>query len=195
MDPLKKPDSVDADVVQNLGPLKPLVGVWEGDKGVDVSPSPTGPVETKYRERLTFEPVGPVVNGSQVLYGLRYATTAWPLGEQGAFHEELGYWLWDSRAGLVMRCFMVPRAVMVNATGAAEPDARSFVMEAVAGAGDAGVLSNPFLYEACKTERYECKVTLGDDGSFSYAEDTVLRIRGQADLFHHTDQNTLERVS
>jgi hypothetical protein len=38
-------------------------------------------------------------------------------------------------------------------------------------------------------------VTFDEDGSFSYAEDTVMRIKGLSDLFHHTDRNTLRRVT
>ena len=41
--------------------------------------------------------------------------------------------------------------------------------------------------------RYELTVTLLDDGSFSYREDTQLKIHGQQELFHHTDENTLVR--
>jgi hypothetical protein len=39
------------------------------------------------------------------------------------------------------------------------------------------------------------KVTIHDDQSFSYEEDTQLKIQGQKDLFHHIDKNTLKRIS
>lgn len=192
---LAKPDAVDTDILPNLGPLAALAGVWEGDQGIDVSPTPAGSEETRYRERIVFEPMGPVVNGPQVLYGLRYATTAWPLGEDDAFHEEVGYWLWDPERKLVMRCFMVPRAVLVSAGAVVEPDARQYTMTAECGDKALGVLSNPFLAEFTNTDRYECTITVHDDGSFSYQEDTVLRIHGQDEQFHHTDENRLQRVS
>lgn len=191
MDVYKKPEHPDEDVAARLGPLASLVGTWEGDQGVDVAPSAGGQVETRYRERIVFDPVGPVVNGPQVLYGLRYATTAWPVGEANPFHEEVGYWLWDSAAGLVLRCFIVPRGVTVLAGGAAAPDAREFRMQAEVGSQTFGILSSPFLDEAFKTVRYEVTVRVGDDGTFSYEEDSVLKIHGEADLFHHTDRNTL----
>ena len=35
---------------------------------------------------------------------------------------------------------------------------------------------------------------LNDDGSFTYEEDTMIRIKGQEELFHHTDANTLFKV-
>ena len=191
MDVFKKPDLVDEDIVKNLGPLAALSGIWEGDQGIDVSPSAKGPVETKYRERITFEPMGPVVNGPQVLYGLRYATVAWPSGKDKPFHEEVGYWLWDPQAQLVLRCFIVPRGVTVNAGGHADPQARMFHMTAEIGSETFGVMSNPFLDKAFKTMRYDVKVTIHNQGHFSYEEDTQLKIQGQHELFHHTDQNTL----
>lgn len=185
---------MDNDSNTQLGPLAALAGIWEGDSGIDVSPSANGPVETKFREHISFEPMGPVRNGPQVLYGLKYATVVWPLGESEPFHEELGYWLWDGEAEQVMRCFIVPRGVVVNAGGQASAQATHFEMSADLGSQTYGVLSNPFLDKAFQTVRYELSVTLNADGSFSYAEDTQLKIPGQEDLFHHTDSNTLTRV-
>jgi len=180
-----------ADILPDLGPLAPLAGVWEGDAGVDVAPGPSGPVETRYREHLIFEPCGPVINGPQVLYGLRYSTTAWPLGEASPFHEETGYWLWDAQAEQVMRCFMVPRGVTILAGGTASADATELRMSAVCGSETFGILSNPFLAQAFKTVRYELTVNILEDGSFSYSEDTQLDISQQNDIFHHTDRNIL----
>ncbi len=62
-----------------LGPLERLQGTWEGDAGLDVSfLNAKGVIgETPFRERTTFNPFGPVDNGSQVLYGLDYRTAAW----------------------------------------------------------------------------------------------------------------------
>ena len=195
MDIYKEPENVDADIVANLGPLSRLAGVWEGDQGLDVAPERGGAEETPYRERLVLEPMGPVLNGPQLLYGLRYATTAWPIGAADPFHEEVGYWLWDPGAKMVMRAFIVPRGVSLLAGGKAEPDATEFEMSAEVGAETFGVSSNPFLDETFKTVRFVVKVTIHEDGSFSYDEDTVLKIRDAGELFHHTDKNTLVRVS
>jgi len=193
MDVYNKPENISSDIVANLGPLAGLAGSWQGDKGIDTSPGRDGAVETKFREQMSFEPVGPVVNGPQILYGLRYSTTAWPIGEDDAFHEELGYWLWDPKDKQVMRCFMVPRGVTMIAGGHAEPQARSFAMTASVGSETYGILSNPFLDKGFKTVAYQLNVYLNDDGSLVYDEDTQLQIHGQADIFHHTDSNTLVR--
>lgn len=190
-------DSKSKDVLyyaEQLGPLAPLAGIWEGDQGQDVAPAAQGAKESKYRERITFEPLGPVKNGAQVLYGLRYATTAWRLGEAEAFHEEVGYWLWDATAGDVMRCFIVPRGVVVNAGGKSQPAAKEFSMQAECGSTVFGVLSNPYLEQNFKTVRYELKVTVHDENCFSYWEDTQLMRQPGTEIFHHTDQNKLIKV-
>lgn len=178
-----------------LGPLAPLAGVWEGDQGKDVAPSDSRGVETTpFRERMVFDPIGLVQNHEQNLYGLRYATTAWRLGEADPFHEEVGYWLWDGGAGQVMRCFIVPRGVSVLAGGDAAADARRMVMSAELGSPTFGIASNPFLDGHFRTVRYDLTVTLSDDGALHYEEDTQLQIPDQSEIFHHTDSNTLQKV-
>ena len=72
--------SADHEILAHLGPLAALAGTWEGQEGIDIAPAKDGSKETPFRERITFEPMGPVVNGPQTLYGLRYSTVAWPLG-------------------------------------------------------------------------------------------------------------------
>lgn len=182
--------------IVNLGPLAPLAGIWEGTKGGDVSPDddPTQVEHNKFRERLVLDPIGRVDNHAQMLYGLRYSTTAWRIGAAESFHEEVGYWLWDAANKQVMRCFIVPRGVSVIAGGTAEPNARTFSLRADQGSNTYGICSNQFLDVEFKTVRYELKVTVHDANSFSYEEDTVLKMKGQTDLFHHTDRNTLTRV-
>jgi len=39
------------------------------------------------------------------------------------------------------------------------------------------------------------EVTINDDGTWSYDEDTVLMIQGQSEPFHHRDRNTLSKVA
>lgn len=107
----------------------------------------------------------------------------------------MGYWLWDPGERQVLRCFIVPRGVAVIAGGTADPAARSFDLTAEVGAETYGICSNRFLDREFKTVRYELRVTVHDADSFSYEEDTVLRIKGQTGLFHHRDRNTLRRVA
>jgi hypothetical protein len=104
---------------KDLGPLAALAGTWEGDQGLDVSyHHAEGEIgETPYREKVDLKPFGPVDNGTQQLFGLDYRMSAFKQGEDEPFHTEVGYWLWDAKAGQVMRCFMVPRGQVVIAGG------------------------------------------------------------------------------
>lgn len=178
-----------------LGPLAGLIGIWEGDQGLDVSfHNAEGVVaDTPYRERVVFNPFGPVDNGQQCLYGLDYRMAAWRAGEDDPFHTEVGYWLWDGAAGQVTRCFMVPRGSTLIAGGAAAADDRSFTMVAERGSTTYGILSNPYLDEAARTTRFECTITVGD-GTFSYDETTTVFLTRLGHEMAHTDRNTLRRV-
>jgi len=182
------------EIIQNLGPLAALAGTWEGDKGIDFSRIKSKETTTKYRERILFEPLGPVNNGPQKLYGLRYSMTAWRIGEDDGFHEEVGYWLWDAANKQVLRCFMVPRGVLVNAGGDAKADSKSFHLEAEVGSETYGILSNKFLDETYKTKKYTLDLSINDDGSFSYKEVTHLWIPINEAIFLHSDENTLVKV-
>ena len=179
----------------NLGPLAALAGTWEGDRGTDVAPgADLGVMETAFRETMIFEPIGEVTNHQQSLYGLRYATTVWPIGDAEPFHEEVGYWLWDAANQQVMRSFTVPRGYTVLAGGTAAANASEFLMTADVGSETYGICSNLFMAEEFRTIRFECRVTIHDTDSFSYDEDTQIQIRGQNELFHHRDANRLSRV-
>jgi hypothetical protein len=181
-----------------LGPLARLVGTWEGERGLDVSYSHEKSTESENGlfERMTFSSFGPVDNGSQILFGLDYRTAAWRHGEEAEdpFHTEIGYWLWDSARGEVMRCFMVPRGVSILAIGSAEGGDTNFSMQAERGSVTNGILSNPYLDEASKSVSYSLDVDLSVDGQFAYSEDLVLEMNVQSGLYHHTDANTLRRV-
>ena len=180
-----------------LGPLATLVGTWEGGAGTDIAPAEPNRKETatsRYRERMTFEPIGLVDNHEQTLCGLRYLTVAWRIGQADAFHQDTGYWLWDAKNEQVMRAFVVPRGITVLAGGKAAADAKEFDLLAERGAPVFGVCSAPFLDAEFRTVRFTMKVRILGADEFSYEEDTVLEIPGQP-TFHHTDGNTLQRVT
>lgn len=183
-------------IIERLGPLAPLAGIWEGDKGDDTAPDDdrTGVERNLFRERLTLEPFGPVNNHEQEMFGLRYSTVAWRIGALDAFHEEVGYWLWEPATSTVLRCFLVPRGVSVIAGGKVEAHAKSFSLSAELGSRTFGICSNPFLDREFQTVRYDLTVTINGPGSFTYEEDTQLCIKNQAQIFHHRDRNTLTRI-
>ncbi len=46
-----EPEDVDFDTLRNLGPLAPLAGVWEGDRGLDVHLGGEGEKKDAFHER------------------------------------------------------------------------------------------------------------------------------------------------
>jgi hypothetical protein len=176
------------------GPLAALIGEWEGDEGLDVSfHNATGKVaETKFRERATFAPFGPVANGPQQLWGLDYRMAAWRLNEENPFHTEIGYWLWDGATGEVLRCFMVPRGSTTIAGGTAAIDATTFDLAAKLGDESYGVLSAPYLAKNARTTKYTCTVRT-EGGLYAYESCTTYHhVRGGE--IAHTDRNRLKKV-
>jgi hypothetical protein len=89
---------------------------------------------------------------------------------------------------------MVQRGVDVNAGGCVKEDDRSYRLEAECGSETYGVISNKFLEDTYKTKSYAVDVVIHDDGKFSYKQDTQLWIPINEAIFHHTDENTLEKV-
>ena len=177
------------------GPLGPLVGDWEGEGGLDRAfrHSESKVIDTPYLEKLSLKPFGPVDNGSQHLYGLDYKSAMWRGDETNPFHTEVGYWLWDSATGEVMRGFVVPRGITVLAGGTAVADATSFTLRATQGGAQYNIGENRYLAENASTLSYEVLITTTDD-TWTYAETTMLRMKEFAEPFAHTDHNTLRRV-
>ena len=179
------------------GPLAALAGEWEGEGGLDsaFSHSRGEVLATPFREKVIMKPFGPVDNGDQHLYGLDYRTAMWRDDEENPFHTEVGYWLWDAAAGEVMRGFVVPRGIVVLAGGSCAADATEFTMAAEIGTDRWAIGENTYLGANASTRRYEVTITVHGPDSWSYSENTTLRMKEFADLFPHTDGNTLHRVA
>jgi len=189
-----EPRDIDVNTLAKLGPLRALAGVWQGTRGLDVKPKAEGPKKQAYVERIELQPIDPVTNGPQLMYGLRYSTFITKPDQVKTYHEQLGYWLWEPATGAVIHTLTIPRGEVAMAGGIATADARQFELVATQGLDTFGICSAPFLDAAFKTVEFRIKVSLHDDGSWSYDEDTVLKIRGQAELFHHTDRNHLAKI-
>ena len=182
------------DTLAQLGPLRRLAGVWEGRGGVDNNPKANGPERRNFSERIELQPIDAQANGPQLLYGLRYHTRIVASDEDATFHDQTGYWLWEPATGLVMQTLSIPRGQVAMAVGRATADAKTFRLQAVRGSLTNGIVSNPFLEYAFRTESYTITVSINADGTWSYEQDTVLIIPGQAEPFHHTDRNTLRKI-
>jgi hypothetical protein len=177
------------------GPLSGLIGEWEAEGGLDTafSHSRGEVLGTPYLERVTFKPFGPVDNGSQSLYGLDYKTAMWRDDEENPFHTEVGYWLWDAATGEVLRGFVVPRGITVLAGGTAAADATSFTLTATPGDPNYNIGENKYLSANASTIGYTVDITIIDENSWSYSENTTLRMKEFPEPFAHTDHNTLHR--
>jgi hypothetical protein len=186
-----EPEHVDPDTLKNLGPLRPMAGVWESQRGADVHPAAEGSEEDAYVERIDLQPIDPQMNGPQLFYGLRYHVHIVKPGEVETFHDQVGYWLWEPATKTVMQSLAIPRAQVALASGHVEPDAREFELVA----GERGIVSGPFLEQAFRTVEFRIRVTIGPGDTWSYDEDTVMQVRGRTELFHHRDRNTLTRVA
>ena len=189
------PAGLSLNTLANLGPLAPMAGIWEGQRGVDIAPKATGPRTQGFLERIELQPVDPGNNGPQLLYGLRYRTRMTMPGEVGTYHDQVGYWLWEPATETVMHSLTIPRGQTVLAAGKASADARAFTLTAERGETGYGICSNPYLEENFRTDRFTITVTIHDDDTWFYEEDTVMTIKGQSEPFHHRDNNRLRRVA
>jgi hypothetical protein len=177
-----------------FGPLAQLIGTWEGSAGDDTAPGDDrGTEKNIFKELFIFTPFGPANNHEQTLYGLNYNRTAWRLTEENPFHEQIGYLLWDADAHQVMHSFMIPRGMTVLAGGTASADSKVLKFSATLGSPTFGICSNPFLDREFKTVKYESTITMSNETTFSYEEDTQIQMKGKPSLFHHVDKNTLKK--
>lgn len=184
----------DVDTLKNLGPLRPLAGIWQGTRGLDVKPKADGARKQAYVERIELQPIDPVANGPQLFYGLRYLMLVTKPEQTKTYHEQVGYWLWEPATGTVIQTLSIPRGQTAMAAGKASADATHFELVATEGLQTYGICSNPFLAHAFRTVEYRIAVTVNPGGSWSYDQDTVLMIQGQTEPFHHRDRNTLTRI-
>jgi hypothetical protein len=189
-----EPQGYSVDTLQHLGPLTGMAGIWEGIRVLDVKPKADGPRKQAFVERIELQPIDPQTNGPQLFYGLRYHTHMTKPDQVKTYHDQVGYWLWEPANNNIIHTLSIPRGMITMASGKASPDAREFELVAKEDDRCAGISSNPFLDYAFRTVEFRIKVSIHDDGTWSYEQDTVLKIQNQVELFHHVDNNTLHKV-
>lgn len=189
-----EPSDADVDTLNNLGPLTKMAGIWVGETGLDVHPVAEGQEADVYIERMELQPIDPQTNGPQLFYGLRYHTHVTKPDEVETFHDQVGYWLWEPATGTIIHTLTIPRGMVAMAMGTAAANAKSFELVAELGSQTNGICSNPFLDKAFKTVKFRIEVTINDDGSWSYNEDTIMDVHGKDEPFHHTDTHTLKKI-
>jgi len=178
----------------DYGPLAGLLGIWRGDQGLDISPEPDGSEISPFYETITFEAAGDATNAeTQSLAVVRYHQAVFRKSNDEQFHDQIGYWMWDAEAGVVMQSLTIPRAVCVLAGGtfaAADSAAEKVVLEVAARLGDDswGIIQSPFMNDKARTVEFRHRLTI-QGAKLSYAETTFLEIYGRS--FDHTDENVL----
>lgn len=190
-----EPKDFDVNTLNNLGPLTRMAGIWTGHRGLDVKPKQEGPKKQTFVEKIELQPIDPVTNGPQLLYGLRYHTHITKPDQIKTYHEQVGYWLWEKSTGTVIHTLTIPRGLVAMAAGQTTSDTTKFEVVATEGLDTWGICSTPFLNHAFKTVEFKISVTFNFDGTWTYEEDTILKILGQDELFHHTDKNILTKIA
>ena len=185
----------DPDTLARLGPLRAIAGVWTGETGVDTHPVVTGTESNQYVERIELQPIDAQTNGPQLFYGLRYHTHIVKPGEVQTFHDQVGYWLWEPATGAILMTLAIPRGQVAMAVGKAHEDDTTFTVEAVRGSLTNGIVSNAFLEYGFRTERFTMMINAHANGTWSYKQDTVMKVAGRDAPFHHTDRNILTRIA
>lgn len=181
----------------DYGPLAGLIGTWKGDKGVDRAPEPGGEERNLYYETILFEACGDVDNAQeQVLAVVRYHQVVSRKSNDKVFHNESGYWSWDSKSGVLMQSLTIPRGFALVAGGRFDARERydgELVLEVRAADNDPewGITQSPFLREKARTTAFTHKIVVNGD-SMSYSESTLLQIYGRE--YNHTDVNRLSRA-
>ena len=178
----------------DYGPLACLVGVWKGSDGMDVAPEPDDDEHNPYYETLVFEAAGDVTNAEeQVLSVLRYHQEVRRKSNDKVFHDQVGYWLWDSATGVVVQTLTIPRAVTLQAGGRAviEDGSTTLEVRAVEGDTDWGIIQSPFMQQKARTLEFRHRLTVKGD-TMTYSETTLLDIYDKK-RYEHTDDNTLQR--
>jgi len=189
-----EPQGYSINTLENLGPLTRMAGIWEGQRGLDIKPKVDGPKKQVFIERIELQPIDPQTNGPQLFYGLRYHLHITKPDQVKTYHDQVGYWLWEPATGAIVHTLTIPRGMVAMATGKASATANQFECIAKIDDATAGISSNPFLDYAFKTIEYRIMITFLEDGTWSYEQDTVLKIKGQDDPFHHLDTNVLMKV-
>ncbi len=182
------------DVLSALGPLAPMAGTWYGPNGVDINPKADGPETSPYIETYELEVIDPQNNGPQILYPLRYHIHIVEPGKIAAFHDQVGYWMWDPAAELVYLCGSIPRAQTWMAIGPAKATDKEFTLWSVRDTHMNTIASGPFLETAFQTVQYKITVTINDDGTWGYDQTTTLIIPGYDKPFEHRDRNVLHMI-
>lgn len=177
----------------DYGPLTCLIGNWQGENGLDVSPEPTEEAHNPYFETLVFEPAGDVDNAdSQELVSLRYIQVVTRKRDNKIFHNETGFMIWDAESRQLMQTLSIPRGLALVAGGSVEQQGASTIFQVNASLGDQQwpISQSPFLTTQARTRSFSHRLEVAGS-TLKYEETMIIDIYGKQ--FTHTDTNELKR--
>lgn len=184
-------------IINNMdfGPLAALVGTWKSDDtgGVDVAPGQEGSQVGKgahaiepFYEVMTFEPVADAKNASdQYLVAMYYKQEAFRKSDDGKFHDQRGYLIYDKENNKIYNTYCIPRAVCVVAEGDAS-DKIEFKLS------ERGIAESSYMTQNDKTTDFSMTLDMSQDGHLKYDQVITLNVYGKP--FTHTDSSSLVRA-
>ena len=164
---------------------------------MDISPLPENQqTEDAYFETITFEDAGGLKNGQeQDIFMVRYLQIVRRMSDNGVFHDQCGYWMWDRQQHHHAVC-RHPRGLTLVAGGRLEDGWSSeegYTMSVAASAAansEWAISQSPFLNAKAITTAYEADFSIRHN-TLNYYQTTSLQIYGRD--FDHTDGNILTR--
>lgn len=189
------PAIASASTTLDFGPLGSLIGTWKtvDSGGVDVAPGQSGskvgkggPAVEAFYEIIIFKPVADAINASdQYLTAIYYEQEVFRKRDNGKFHDQRGYLLYDKKNQLVYNSYCVPRGVCIVSEGKAG-DKIDFKTS------PEGIAQSKFMLDNALTSGFTMMMDFTDKDTLRYAQTTNLNIYGKP--FAHSDSSTLKRV-
>ncbi|ANS87343.1 hypothetical protein VSVS12_03642 [Vibrio scophthalmi] len=189
--------SQESTVVNGLdfGPLAKLIGEWKSAEsgGVDIAPGQDGtkvgkggPAVEPYYETIVFEPAADAKNASdQYLVALYYKQEVFRKRDNGKFHDQRGYLIYDKENQMVYNSYCIPRAVCVVTEGKVS-DKIEFKTQ------KRGIAESEYMTKNDTTTDFSMLLDISDKEVIRYSQTTALHVYGKP--FAHTDTSTLIKV-
>jgi hypothetical protein len=187
--------SLDPETLWHLGPLRTMAGLFISHAGRDWwVDDPTALVQ-EYRDEIVLSPIDPVSNGSQILYGLRYLQHVRRHSDVAMLHDQVGYWLYEPATSEITLSLATPRAQVALANGTWQQDSDNFTVRAERGASPGAFMSSQFLEKQYRTVSFEMTVTLINEDSWQYSQETHVEEANRAGILRLRNEATLVRIS
>lgn len=179
----------------DFGPLAQLVGTWKSTDtgGVDVAPGQEGskvgkggPAVEPYYETFTFEPAADAKNASdQYLVAMYYKQEVFRKSDNGKFHDQRGYLIYDKKNQLVYNSYCIPRAVCVVTEGKA---GNKIAFKT----GKRGIAESVYMTSNDSTTDFSMTLDFSQKNLLKYNQTTSLIVYEKP--FAHSDSASLTKV-